>query len=111
VSVKIEIQNLPEDLRREGLEEKLAEICKKNDIVFMAIFGSFVRGEQNRKSDIDIAIEFERNSEKSLLDLVRIENELRKVFKRKVDLGIFSSLSPYIIEDVKREMRVIYEKR
>lgn len=93
------------------MEEKLAEICRKNDIVFMAIFGSFVRGEQNRKSDIDIAIEFERNSEKSLLDLVRIENELRKVFKRKVDLGIFSSLSPYIIEDVKKEMRVIYEKR
>jgi predicted nucleotidyltransferase len=111
MSVKIEIQNLPEDLRREGLEEKLAEICRKNDIVFMAIFGSFVRGKQNRKSDIDIAIEFERNSQKSLLDLVRIENELRKVFKRKVDLGIFSSLSPYIIEDVKREMRVIYEKR
>jgi predicted nucleotidyltransferase len=111
MSVKIEIQNLPKDLRREGLEEKLAEICRKNDIVFMAIFGSFVRGGQNRKSDIDIAIEFERNSEKSLLDLVRIENELKKVFKRKVDLGIFSSLSPYIIEDVKKEMRVIYEKR
>ena len=111
MSVKIEIQNLPKDLRREGLEEKLAEICRKNDIVFMAIFGSFVRGEQNRKSDIDIAIEFERNSEKSLLDLVRIENELKKVFKRKVDLGIFSSLIPYIIEDVKKEMRVIYEKR
>jgi predicted nucleotidyltransferase len=34
-----------------------------------------------------------------------MENELRKIFKRKVDLGIFSSLSPYIIEDVKKEMR------
>jgi predicted nucleotidyltransferase len=111
MSIKIEAQNLPEELRRKGLEEKLAEICRKNDIVFMAIFGSFARGEQNRKSDIDIAIEFERNSEKSLLDLVRIENELRKVFKRKVDLGIFSSLNPYIVEDVKNEMRVIYEKR
>jgi len=111
MSVKIEIQNLPKALRRRGLEKKLAEICRRNDIVFMAIFGSFVRGEQNRKSDIDIAIEFERNSEKSLLDLVRIENELKKVFKRKVDLGIFSSLNPYIIEDVKKEMRIIYEKR
>jgi len=111
MSIKIEIQNLPKELRRRGLEEKLAEICKKNDIVFMAIFGSFVRGEQNRKSDIDIAIEFERNSEKSLLDLVRIENELRRVFKRKVDLGIFSSLNPYILEDVKKEMQIIYEKR
>jgi predicted nucleotidyltransferase len=111
MSIKIEIQNLPKELRRRGLEEKLAEICKKNDIVFMAIFGSFVRGEQNRKSDIDIAIEFERNSEKSLLDLVRIENELRRIFKRKVDLGIFSSLNPYILEDVKKEMQIIYEKR
>jgi predicted nucleotidyltransferase len=60
----------------------------------MAIFGSFAKGKQNKKSDIDIAIEFERNSEKSLLDLVRIENELREIFKRKIDLGIFSSLSP-----------------
>jgi predicted nucleotidyltransferase len=111
MSVRIDIQNLPKELRREGLEEELVEICRKNDIVFMAIFGSFVRGEQKRRSDIDVVIEFERNSEKSLLDLVRIENELRKVFKRKVDLGIFSSLSPYITEDVKREMRIIYEKR
>jgi predicted nucleotidyltransferase len=77
----------------------------------MAIFGSFARGEQKKKSDIDIAIEFEKGSQKSLLDLVRIENELRKVFKRKVDLGIFSSLNPYIIEYVKKEMRIIYEKR
>ncbi|NHW23371.1 MAG: hypothetical protein HA489_03855 [Archaeoglobales archaeon] len=111
MSVKIEIKNIPEDLRKEGLEEKLAEICRKNDIAFMAIFGSFAKGKQNKKSDIDTVIEFERNSEKSLLDLVRIENELRKVFKRKVDLWIFSSLSPYIIEDVKKEMQVIYGKR
>jgi len=111
MSVKIEIQNLPEELRKKGLEEKLAEVCRKNDIVFMAVFGSFVKGEQSLKSDIDIAIEFDKNSRKTLLDLVRIEEELTKIFGRKVDLGIFSSINPYIIEDVKREMRVIYEKR
>ena len=111
MTVKIEIQNLPEELRKEGLEEKLAEVCQKNDIVFMAVFGSFVKGEQSSKSDIDIAIEFDKNSRKTLLDLVRIEEELTKIFGRKVDLGIFSSINPYIIEDVKREMRVIYEKR
>ena len=111
MSVKIEIQNLPEELRKKGLEEKLAEVCRKNDIVFMAVFGSFVKGEQSLKSDIDIAIEFDKNSRKTLLDLVRIEEELTKIFGRKVDLGIFSSIDPYIIEDVKREMRVVYEKR
>ena len=111
MTVKIEIQNLPEELRKEGLKEKLAEVCQKNDIVFMAVFGSFVKGKQSPKSDVDIAIEFDKKSRKTLLDLVRIEEELTKIFGRKVDLGIFSSINPYIIEDIKREMRVIYEKR
>jgi len=110
MSIKIDVRSLPEELRKEGLEEKLAEFCRKNDIVFMAVFGSFVKGEQSPKSDIDIAIEFDKNSRKTLLDLVRMERELTEIFGRKVDLGIFSSINPYVIDDVKREMRVIYEK-
>jgi predicted nucleotidyltransferase len=108
--MEIEIGNLPKSLRKKGLEEKLAEICRKNDIVFMAIFGSFVRGEQNTRSDVDVAIEFDKSKRKSLFDLIRVEDELRRVLKRKVDLGIFSSLNPYIMENVRKEMRVIYEK-
>ena len=107
----MKIGSLPKGLREVDLERKLAEICEKNDVVFMAVFGSFARGGQNRKSDIDMAIEFDKSRPKSLLDLIHVENELRKIFKRRVDLGIFSSLNPYIMEDVKREMRVVYEKR
>jgi predicted nucleotidyltransferase len=109
--MELEIRGLPEALQKRGIEEKLAEICKRNGIVFMAIFGSFARGEQKKKSDIDIAIEFGKSKEKSLLDLVHVENELRRVFKKKVDLGVFSSLSPYIVEDVRKEMHIVYEKR
>ena len=109
--MEIQIEKLPKTLKKKGIEEKLSEICRKNDIVFFAVFGSFVREQQNRKSDIDIAIEFDKTKRKSLLDLIRIENELSKVFRRKVDLGIFSSLNPYVVDDVKREMRVIYDKR
>jgi len=105
------VQNLPLHLRKEGVEEKLARICEANDVTFLAIFGSFVRGEQRKKSDIDMAIEFDKNRGKTLLDLVHLEYELGEIFKRKVDLGIFTSISPYIIEDVKKEMQVIYEKR
>jgi len=107
----IEIKNLPPQLRKRGLEEKLVKTCEENDIVFLAIFGSFVRGEQKAKSDVDIAIEFDKNKPKSLLDLVHAENELSKTLKRKVDLGILSSINPHIIDEVKKEMRVIYEKR
>jgi len=109
--MELEIRGLPEVLQKRGVKEKLAEICKRNDIVFMAIFGSFARGEQKKTSDIDIAIEFGKSKEKSLLDLVHVENELSRVFKRKVDLGVFSSLNPYIMEDVRKEIHIVYEKR
>lgn len=107
------IENLPSKLRRNGkknLKERLLKLCEENDIAFMAIFGSFVRGEERKKSDIDIAIEFTEKSNKSLFDLIHVEDQLRRIFGRKVDLGIFSTLHPYIIEDVKKEMMVIYEK-
>ena len=77
----------------------------------MAVFGSFVRGQEHKGSDVDIAIEFDPAKPKTLVDLIRLEDELSTVFKRKVDLGVFSSLSPYIVEDVEREMHRIYEKR
>ena len=77
----------------------------------MAIFGSFVREGETDESDIDIVIEFDNTRPKSLLDLIHVENELSEIFKRRVDLEIFHSLNPHIIEDVKREMVVIYEKR
>lgn len=109
--MELEIRDLPEVLQKRGIKKRLAEICKRNGIVFMAIFGSFARGEQKKTSDIDIAIEFDKNKEKSLFDLVHVENELRRVFKKKVDLEVFSSLSPYIMEDVRKEMYVVYEKR
>ena len=93
------------------VKEKLTKICQTNDLVFLAIFGSFVKGKQIKNSDIDIAIEFDKDKPKSLFDLVHLEYELEKIFKRKVDVGIFSSISPYIINEVKKEMKVIYEKR
>jgi len=105
------LENIPLLLKKEGLKEKLVKVCEENSVVFLAIFGSFVRKEQRKSSDIDIAVEFDKNVRKDLLDLVHLEFELRKIFKRKVDLGIFSSINPYIIEDVKKEMKIIYEKK
>lgn len=107
----VAIENLPRQLRKKGIEERLVKVCEENDIVFMAVFGSFMREEQTSESDVDIAIEFDESKPKSLLDLVHVENELSRILEREVDLGIFSSLNPYIIEDVKKNMAVIYEKR
>jgi len=58
---------------------------QENDIAFTAAFESFVRGEQTFKSHIEIAIELDKNSRKTLLDLVGTEEDLTKIFGRKVD--------------------------
>jgi len=52
-------------------ELSLIRICRNNDISFLGLFGSYSRGEQNEKSDIDFLANF--SIRKSLLDHVRIE--------------------------------------
>ena len=107
----IEVKNLHSLAKKENLEEEISKICEDNDIVFMALFGSFVRGDQKKRSDIDLLIRFDETKDKSLLDLIHAENELKKLFKRKVDLLTSGSISPYMREEVLNSMKVIYEKR
>jgi len=104
-------QNLPKTLEKKGIKEKIVSICEKNDVIFLALFGSFVRDEQNNKSDIDMIVKFNKSEKKSLLDLIRAENEFKKIFKRKVDLLTPESISPYLRDNILKSMRVIYEKR
>lgn len=90
-------------------ERELLDACKKNDITFLGMFGSYSRGEQKEKSDMDILVRFSRR--KSLLDLVRIERQLSEIMGVKVDLVTEGSISPYMIDDIKRELKVIYDEK
>jgi predicted nucleotidyltransferase len=50
----------------------------------IAIFGSYVRGEEKEESDIDLLVEF--NGPVSLLHMVSVENYLSDLLGMKVDL-------------------------
>jgi predicted nucleotidyltransferase len=106
----VQFGNIPTKLRKKGLEDKLMRVCQDNDVIYMGIFGSYVRGEQKRGSDIDIAIRYRKGARKSLFDLVELQLTLSRVFGRKVDLGEFDCINPYIIDDVKRRIKVIYKE-
>jgi hypothetical protein len=73
----------------------------------ISIFGSYARGETDPESDIDIIVEF--SERKSLLDIVGIEQELSEALGMKVDLLTEKSISPYLVDRIKKEMVVIYE--
>ena len=104
----VQIKNIPRSLRKKGLEKKLLKVVESNNIVFMGIFGSYIRGEQRKRSDVDIAIRFKEGSRKSLLDLVEVELELGKVFGRKIDLGEVDALNVHIKDEILNSLKVIY---
>jgi predicted nucleotidyltransferase len=87
---------------------KLVEICEHNDIAFLGVFGSFARGESTAESDVDLLVRFSKR--KSLLDLVRIEREFAEALRRTVDLLTEASISPYLQDRIKAEVKVIYER-
>ena len=64
----------------------IAEFCRKWHIVEFALFGSVLRKDFRSESDIDVLVEFEPGSKYSLFDLVQMEDELRSIFGRSVDL-------------------------
>jgi len=86
---------------------RLIEICRKNDVTMIGIFGSMARGESTEQSDIDLLVKFAKR--KSLLALVRLERELSVALGRKVELLTEAAISPYLRERVLCELQVIYE--
>ena len=86
--------------------KKLAQICKKNDVSKMYVFGSAARGEATQTSDIDLLVEFSK--QKSLLKVVSLERELEEGLGTKIDLLTEAAISPYLRDYIKKDLRLIY---
>ena len=65
---------------------KLAEFCRRWKISELALFGSVLREDFRPNSDIDLLVSFNPKTKVSLLSLVRMQNELKEIFGRDVDL-------------------------
>ena len=87
--------------------KKVTSILKRYGAKEISIFGSYARGEEKKTSDLDIIVEF--SERKSLFDIVGIEQELSEALDIKVDLLTEKSISPYLIDRIKKEMVVIYQ--
>lgn len=64
----------------------LAAFCERWQVAELALFGSVVREDFGSESDVDVLISFEPRARHTLFDIVRMEDELSRMFERKVDL-------------------------
>jgi uncharacterized protein with HEPN domain/predicted nucleotidyltransferase len=67
-------------------KEEIAEFCKKWGVSEFSFFGSVLTDDFRPDSDIDVLVAFEEDSKHTLFDLVHMEDELKQMFGREVDL-------------------------
>lgn len=79
-------------------------IQRKYKVKEIGIFGSYLRGKQGRKSDIDVLVEFSEPI--GLFEFMDLEEYLQNLFGVKVDLVSRKALKPHIGQQILKE--VIY---
>lgn len=79
---------------------KIKKFCKNHHIVKFSLFGSVLTDRFNKKSDIDILVEFHPDHIPSFFGLADMQFELEDFFNRNIDLRTPKDLSVYFRENV-----------
>jgi uncharacterized protein len=86
------------------LKNNKERLMKKYGLNFLAIFGSYGRGQQTEESDIDILVEFQKPIGIEFIDLA---NELEKLLKIKVDLVSKKGVRPQYLKQIEQELNYV----
>jgi|SRR3989339_57685 len=81
----------------EQIKKKILPVLKKFNVTKAGIFGSYARGEQKKKSDVDILVKTEGMG---LLEFIGLKIELEKAIKRKVDLVEYEEIRHEIKQNI-----------
>ena len=89
----------------ESMIELMIPVLMGFGVLRAGVFGSFVRGEADGDSDLDLVVELPEGS--SLLDLAGIKVDLEELFGITVDVTTYNSLHPDLRDQILREVRVV----
>lgn len=87
------------------LRQHLPELREKYSVNYLGIFGSYVRGEQTKDSDLDVLVQFDKKP--GLLKYIELENYLSDLLGVKVDLVMKSALKPNIGKRILNEVKAL----
>ena len=91
--------------------EQLNHYFTSKPVLKAYLFGSHARGEADEQSDVDILIEFEKDSHVGLMGFARLISDIENIIKTKVDLVSESGLSKHIRPFIEKEKILIYERK
>jgi len=93
------MQMLPEIIGK--LRQNFPEITQRFQVKALLLFGSYVKGRQKNKSDLDILVEFREPP--SFFEFLALERHLSDLLGVKVDLVMKEALKPTIGKHVMAE--------
>ena len=109
---KLEINKMSEKVYTiEEIKEMIYDIFKKYGIEKAYIFGSYARGEADKKSDVDIMIK--KGNLKTLLQLSALAYEIEQILKKQVDIVIEETYTDdiqYDSETIKLAKNIFYNE-
>jgi hypothetical protein len=89
--------------------KKIAEFCARWRILEFSLFGSVLREDFRPDSDVDDLVTFDPDARWSLFDLVDMQEELKALFGRDVDLVETEGLrNPFRRRSILRSKEVIH---
>ena len=87
--------------------KQLQAVCRDNNVAMLGVFGSVARGEDTRKSDVDLFVRFTESPD--YIELIQLENKFIKILGKKVDLVTEGAMHPLIKKRAMQDLRVLYE--
>jgi len=100
---------------KQELKQKIKEAVEndpmRDNIQKVSLFGSYVHGDFNDDSDVDVLIEFTPTAKIGFFKYFDIRENIEKHLQKKVDLLTPEALSKFFREEVLKEAETIYEKR
>jgi predicted nucleotidyltransferase len=67
-------------------KDRLEAFCRRWKVKELALFGSVLRDDFRPDSDVDFLVTFEEDARWSFFDMVDMQDELKEILGREVDL-------------------------
>lgn len=93
-------------MNKTNIIKTIVDYLKQYKVIEIGIFGSFARNEMTDKSDIDILVEYSRGT--TILDIVKMKQELYELIGRKIDLVSKRAVRKRIMENIQTDLQTVY---
>jgi predicted nucleotidyltransferase len=82
---------------------EILDLAVRSGLSNIRVFGSVARGEENEDSDIDLLVNVEKTNDP--FAFIDFQNDLSKMFSRKVDIvfesGLYHALREHVLNEAK----------